>query len=79
MKWNRKIIGRKLEFRSFIETNEDFFNYKLNRKKNPNDKALYKLMTTKNYLDESIKQFTNFLYKVKLALISNDQNAETAE
>lgn len=79
MKWNRKIIGRKLEFRSFIETNEEFFNYKLNRKMNPNDEALYKLMTTRNYLDQNKEQFTNFLYKVKLALISNDQNAETAE
>ena len=55
MKWSKKIIGRKLEFRSFIEMNEDFFNYKLNRKKNPNDEALYKLMTTENYLEESIK------------------------
>lgn len=79
MKWSRKIIGRKLEFRSFIETNEEFFQYKLNRKKNPNDEALYKLMTAKNYLQENIKQFTNFLYRVKLALISNDQNADTAE
>ncbi|EAR94146.2 hypothetical protein TTHERM_00522130 (macronuclear) [Tetrahymena thermophila SB210] len=79
LKWNKKIIGRKLEFRSFIETNEEFFNYKLNRKMNPNDEALYKLMTTRNYLDENKEQFTNFLYKVKLALISNDQNAETAE
>lgn len=55
LKWNKKIIGRKLEFRSFIETNEDFFKYKLNRKKNPNDEALFKLMTTKNYLEENIK------------------------
>lgn len=39
---------------------------------NANDEALYKLMTTKNYLEENIKQYTNFLYKVKLALISND-------
>ena len=79
LKQNRKLIGRKLEFKSYIEKNEAFFKFKLNRIYNLQDQSLYKMMTVKSYLENNIKQFSIFLFKIKLALISNDQNCKDGE
>lgn len=51
----------------------------MNKKFNPNDNALFKMLQNTVFLSHSIKEQIKFIYKIKLALISSDTNSELSE
>jgi len=75
----KRLIGRKLIFKSYVEKNQELFNFQFNRKFNKNDNNLYKMLTISGYLSDKYMNQNKFLYKIKLALISSDINSQLSE
>ncbi len=75
----KRVIGRKLLFRSYIETNPAVQAFQFQRKFNSHiNDVLLKLLTSSGYLRDR-KNLQLFYQKVKLTLISSDINSEPAE
>ena len=75
----KRLIGRKLIFKSYVEKNQELFNFQFNRKFNKNDNNLYRMLTISGYLSDKYMNQNKFLYKIKLALISSDINSQLSE